>query len=97
MEESYEKIISRLKKRIEYIISKFEIVNAENKELTSQLQSCKQQLDISNNKIKDLEQRLDKLQLMEAFKTSAGDVKEAKQNIGKIVREIDKCIALLND
>ena len=26
-----------------------------------------------------------------------GDVKEAKLNISKLVREIDKCIALLND
>ena len=51
----------------------------------------------SINKIKELEQKIDKLQLAGAFEASAADVKEARQNIGRLVREIDKCISLLND
>jgi hypothetical protein len=34
---------------------------------------------------------------MDAFKASSADVKDAKRKIGKIVKEIDKCISLLND
>ncbi len=97
MEESYQIVINSLKKKIEVIISKYEIILSENMILSERLDKCKQNLDISNNKVKELEQKIDNLQLIEAFKSSTGDVKEAKHNIGKLVKEIDKCIALLND
>lgn len=97
MEESKEKAISGLKKKIEFIISKYETLRSENSELSSLLSDCRKKLETSNNKIKELEQKIDNLQLIEAFKASTVDVKEAKQNIGRLVREIDKCIALLND
>lgn len=97
MEESYEILLKGLKKKIEFLISKYESEHAERVELSDKLAACKQNLENSNNKIKDLEQKIDNLQLIEAFKTSTGDVKEARQKIGKLVREIDKCIALLND
>jgi len=54
-------------------------------------------LNSSINNIKELENKVNKLQLVEAFRTSSQDVKEAKQKIGKMVKEIDKCIAMLND
>ena len=37
------------------------------------------------------------MQLGDAFKASSEDVKEAKKKIARIVREIDKCISMLND
>lgn len=97
MEERYQIALDSLKKKIEIIISKYESLYADNLMLSERLEKYRQNLDTSNNKIKDLEQKIDNLQLIEAFKTSSGDVREAKHNIGKLVREIDKCIALLND
>ena len=49
------------------------------------------------DKEKELEKKVNNLQLVEAFKSSSADVKEAKQKIARLVKEIDKCIALLND
>ncbi len=97
MDKSREILLNDLTKKIELLISKYEQVRAEKNELSLKLAQCKEELEISNNKIKDLEQKIDNLQLIEAFKASKGDVKEAKLNISKLVREIDKCIALLND
>lgn len=97
MDESYQIALNALKKKIEIIISKYESLLSDNLLLSERLEKCKQSLENSNNKIKELEQKIDNLQLIEAFKTSSGDVREAKQNIGKLVREIDKCISLLND
>ena len=97
MDKSREILLNDLTKKIELLISKYEQVRAERNDLSLRLTECKEQLETSNNKIKYLEQKIDNLQLIEAFKASAEDVKEAKQNIGKLVREIDKCIALLND
>jgi methyl-accepting chemotaxis protein len=93
----YQSIIGDLKRKIELIISKYEQIVSENKKLESELANCKYALENSINNIKDLEEKVNRLQIAEAFKSSSQDVKEAKQRIGRIVKEIDKCIALLND
>ncbi len=97
MEKDYQSVINSLKGKIELIISKYEQVIANNEQLTGELDLCRGELNFNINKTKELEEKLNRLQLAEAFKTSSTDVKEAKQKIGKIIKEIDKCIALLND
>ena len=44
--------------------------------------------------ITDLNQQIDNLELMRAFQ-AAGDPAEAKERINKLIREIDRCIKLL--
>ena len=104
MDESYRKVLDAHKQKIEYFISRYESLQADNvrmRELLalreSEIKDCMERLTNSNNKIKELEQKRDKLQMAGAFESSAVDVKEAKQNIGRLVREIDRCISLLND
>lgn len=97
MSQDYKSVINGLKQKIELIISKYEQVMAENSRLSDELRNCKDALNISINNVKELEDKVNKLQLVEAFKTSSQDVREAKQKIGKMVKELDKCIALLND
>ncbi len=97
MSKDYQSVINSLKQKIELIISKYEQIMAENQKLSQELSDCKDALNDSINNVKELEDKVNKLQLTEAFKTSSKDVKEAKQKIGKMVKEIDKCIALLND
>ena len=103
MDESYRTVIDTHKKKIELFISMYEKLRAENENLKAQLsncrselEDCRRQIETKTNNIKELEQKIDKMQMAEAFAASAKDVKEAKQNIGRIVREIDRCIALLN-
>ena len=97
MNSDYQSVINSLKAKIEMIISAYEQAIADNQKLTQELSDCRDELNNSINKTKELEDKVNKLQLAEAFKSSSTDVREAKQKIGKIVREIDKCIALLND
>ncbi|MFA6334251.1 MAG: hypothetical protein WCX48_01690 [Bacteroidales bacterium] len=97
MSKDYQSVINSLKQKIELIISKYEQVVTENQKLSQELNNCKIALNNSINNVNELEDKVNKLQLVEAFKTSSQDVKEAKQKIGKMVKEIDKCIALLND
>lgn len=104
MDESYKIVLDAHKKKIELIISRYETLLARNKELEeaigqrdAEIEACRGKIVDSNNRIKELEQKIDELQVAGAFAASAADVKEAKQNIGRLVREIDKCITLLND
>ncbi|OJV18234.1 MAG: hypothetical protein BGO30_04615 [Bacteroidetes bacterium 41-46] len=97
MSKDYQSALNNLKRKIEIIISKYEHVSSDNTRLSKELLETKNALDLSNNKVKELELKISNLQLAEAFKTSSSDVREAKQKVGKIIKEIDKCIALLND
>ena len=90
-------VLQKLKGHIEQIISKYELALSENISLKEELEKYKTDLDNKNNKIKELEQKVELMQLGDAFKASSEDVKEAKKKIARIVREIDKCISMLND
>lgn len=90
-------IIQKLKGQIEHIISRYELALSENISLREELDKYKSDLENRNNRIKELEQKVEQMQLAEAFTASSEDVKEAKKRIAKIVREIDKCISMLND
>lgn len=83
--------------RIESLISKYESVSAENTQLKQIIE--KQKTDIQYNKetITELEARINQLQLSEAFVANTTEVDEARRQISKLVREIDKCIALLSE
>ncbi|HIZ84997.1 MAG TPA: DivIVA domain-containing protein [Candidatus Coprenecus stercoravium] len=104
MDEDYKNVIGAHIAKIEHFISRYENLLAENRRMRelverkeSEIADYRSRLDNSNNKIKELEQKIDRLQIAGAFEASAVDVKEARQNIGRLVREIDKCIALLNN
>lgn len=90
-------IVTNLKTRIEKIISKYELALSENISLKEQLQKALVEIEEKDDKIKSLEQKVEQMQLADAFSASSGDVKEARKRIGKIVKEIDKCISMLND
>ncbi len=97
MDNSYQPVIESLRMRIESLISKYESVSAENTQLKQIIE--KQKTDIQYNKetITELEARINQLQLSEAFVANTTEVDEARRQISKLVREIDKCIALLSE
>jgi predicted nuclease with TOPRIM domain len=89
--------LRKLKGHIEQIISKYELALSENESLKGELEKCRTELENKGDRIKELEKKVELMQLGDAFKASSEDVKEAKRKIGRIVREIDKCISMLND
>ena len=104
MSESYKVILEEHKRKIEGFISRYEYLIAENMRLKEKLALAEAKVEEGelkiqtyNQKIEELEQQIERLQLTEAFKYSASDVKEAKKNISRLVKEIEKCIALLNE
>jgi len=97
MEESYKSVLTGLKKKIQFLIQRCESFKAINAELARKLENAENENKLLTQKNKELKEKIDNLHLMEAFRVSTADVKEARQNIGKIVKEIDRCIALLNN
>ena len=79
------------------LISLYERGAAANIALKRENARLKADLEECSNKLKEKEEKLDKIVLANAFATSGEHVKEARQKIARIVKEIDKCISLLNN
>ena len=62
--------------------------------LAVELEAGKAQLEAAKARIRELDAQIDNLKLQFAF-SGAGDPAEAKARITKLVREIDRCIKLL--
>ena len=96
MNAEYQSALSRLRNKIELLVSQYEHIKAENERMAIELTTLKIVNNENKTKINELDQKTNRLQIAGAFKASSADVKEAKQKVGKLIKEIDKCIALLN-
>ncbi len=88
-------LIGGFKQRFDKFVALYKKVHAENKQLRMENEQLKAELDEKIEQIKHLEENKKTVDLKGAFLATT-DAKTAKQNINRLVREIDNCIALLN-
>ena len=89
-------MLEGIKTDIEKLIALYEAERLERERLQSELVQCKADNESCRKRIEDLEQQIDNLHLLEAF-GGGGDSSAAKEKIEKLVKEIDKCITLLEN
>lgn len=88
-------MIDRLKQRIQELIAAYETEKSERIRLQGELEKSKVQNDTYRKQITELERTIDNLKLADAFKAGNADNVEARKKIDKLIREIDKCITLM--
>ena len=96
MEVEQKDIVFTLKDKVKKLLSLYNNLKAENTELKKQVEENKLQLKNKESEIEFLKNKYNKLKLAKSLLASTGDSHDAKIKINRIVREIDKCIALLN-
>ena len=89
-------IIVRLEEKIDLLVERYHAEKEDNKMLRGQISQLTEQLEHSSATYGSLEDELGILKIAKTLEASTEDVKETKLRINQIVREIDKCIALLN-
>lgn len=67
-----------------------------NEDLSEQNEALQKEVQHQQSKIDELEERNQKLSLVKGILSESENSDEARIKINRIVREIDKCIALLN-
>lgn len=82
----------KIGKLIKLYISSLE----KNKELESKIKELRSELEGTEREKQDLNEKLKRTRVANAISSGNGSY-EAKMRINQLVREIDKCIALLND
>lgn len=87
-------MLEEVKSNIEKLISLYEKEKQRADALSAELEQCRAQLKDNKDKMLDLDAQIDNLKLQYAF-SGAGDPALAKERITKLIREIDRCIRLL--
>ena len=96
MENKNDEIINKLRNNIKSIISLFEEQKEKNREFVTKNKELTHKITNLEDKIKDKESKYNNLKLAKAIASTDESSHDAKIKVNRIVREIDKCIALLN-
>ena len=89
-------VINELNDKIERIIKLYISSLEKNKYLDNEISKLRIQIEQIKNENKELQQNMKNLRIANAFANNEG-CSEAKTKISKLMREIDSCVALLND
>ncbi|MCF8346359.1 MAG: hypothetical protein K9G38_04040 [Bacteroidales bacterium] len=89
-------IVDELKQKIKLLARKLEDQKISNSKLLVNKNDLEDRIREQEAEIDELKQQNNTLKLSMAFLPKDGESQDAKLQINKIVREIDRCIALLN-
>lgn len=88
-------LVSGIEEKIYRLINIHQATLAETDKVRIEFESCKKKLEEQKLNIEELEKRLNVLKTVKGLENKEGTV-EAKARINQLLREIDKCIGLLN-
>ena len=88
-------LVSGIEYKFGKLMEKHLIQRAENKRYINEIQDLKRTLTEQKQTIRQLEEKIKTLKIAKTLETIEGNV-DAKLKINELVREIDKCIGLLN-
>jgi len=86
-----------LKRKVEELVGRYEETERDLVSLRSEKEELEKELHEKEEELIELEEKYNKLQLSGAIKGDEESTRLARKRINKLVREIDKCIALLNN
>jgi predicted nucleic acid-binding Zn-ribbon protein len=93
--QGYEELIV-LNRKLDELVARYSTLNSEIADLRNKNEALSVVLQERENTIKELETKYERVKLSGALLGEGENASEAKIKINELVREIDKCVALLN-
>ena len=97
MTEEEKKLLNSFETQLRHLIYLHDEIKRENTELKKLLENEKLKNEKVQAQYDELEVSYTNLKTATAISLNGSDVKETKLRLSKLVREVDKCIALLNE
>lgn len=97
MAEDDRKLLIGFEGRLRHFIYLYSELKKENLSLRQLLSEKEAEIDCLNNRIKELEDMYANLKSARIISINDNELKDTRQRLMKLVREVDKCIALLNE
>ena len=92
-----EKALATFQTRVRDLIRRFQELKKENDELYAMVDRNEQDIKALNARIKQQEQDYQTLKMAKMMTITDGDLEGAKNRVAKLIRDVDKCIAVLSD
>ena len=90
-------LLSTFETQLEHLIFLHDELRQKNAKLMQELEAKDIECRKMQADFRELEQRYTDLKTATTISLNGSDVKETKSRLSKLVREVDKCIALLNE
>jgi chromosome segregation ATPase len=88
--------LTLLNNKLEELFERYDDLRTKNRALTKENDTLKRYLQERDEKVKELEIKYERIKISGALMGDGEGAVEAKQKINELVREIDRCVALLN-
>lgn len=88
-------MLDQVRQNIVRLMAAYESEKAECERLRAALEQSTSQNETYKQQIIELERQIDNLKLTEAFMAGGADTAAAKKKINSLMKEIDRCIALM--
>ncbi len=97
MTNRHEEIINAFEAKLRILISEYQSLKAQNQKLKAEIEKEHNSLMKAHSEILELRKKNDHLTFASQFGGAVEGRAEAKKQIDKLVREIDQCLALLDE
>lgn len=92
-----EKTLTDFETRVRQMILQFQQLKEENGRLLAQISEQAQEVDELKSKLSQAESDYRSLQMARMLEISDGNLDEAKERLSRMIRQVNKCIAILSN
>jgi len=96
MTDEEQNLLNNLKINVQQFFNEFAVIENEKILLEKNVLNLKHEIELLKKEKSEIIRKNEQLRLATHILSGVDENREAKQKINKLVREIDKCIALLN-
>ena len=89
-------LVNKIETKLSSLIIRYNEIKEANKSLSEQNSLLEENISLQKKKIDDLNEKVRILNISKSIDVTETDLISTKKKIDEYVREIDKCIALLN-
>ena len=92
-----EKILATFETRIRQMILRFQELKKENQELYAMIEKNEKGIKDLQAKLEQQQSDYQSLKMAKMIEITDGDLTGAKERLSKLIRDVNKCIAILSD
>jgi len=92
-----EKALSTFETRVRQMILRFQELKKENEQLQTLVEKNEQDIKALRAQLTQADNDYQSLKMAKMMEITDGDLESAKARIAKMIREVNKCIAILSD
>ena len=92
-----EKTIVEFQTKVRALILQFQNLKKENEELYAMLEKNKADVRQLRQQLLDKQQEFDAFKAAKLLEVSDGDIQSARERLAKLIRDVNKCIAVLSE